>query len=138
VLPSLCGFTPTPRDDRANWGGEAVAAAKLGADKIAIFAKSLAQREDLSLEVFLGDNDAWPHPAEKLVFRDQRSVRLQQRQEKIEGARPQLYRDTAGNQLPLAQQNAETTKFECSVGCHRVRPAPGSRRIIAMHQLRLV
>src|SRR6266481_6341025 len=50
-------------DGGANCSGEPVAAAELSADKVTIFAESLAQRENLNLQVLLRDNDAWPHPA---------------------------------------------------------------------------
>jgi len=45
------------------------------------------------------------------------SVGLQQDQEKIEGARPQLYPHPVGDQPPLAQQHAEMAEFERRVGC---------------------
>ena len=55
-------MTSTPGDGRADWGSEPVAAAELGPDKVAVFAKSFAQRGDLNLQVFFRDNDAWPAP----------------------------------------------------------------------------
>jgi hypothetical protein len=100
VAPSRRALTSTPGDDRANCGSEAVAAARLGADKVAVLPKSLAQRGDLNLQVLLRDSDAWPHTAHELVFGDERSVGLQQDQEEIEGARPQFYRHAVGHQLP--------------------------------------
>jgi hypothetical protein len=103
ALSSPRALTSTRGESRTNRSGEAVAAAELGPDKIAVFAKSLAQLGDLNLQVLLRDNDTWPHPAHELVFGDQRSVSLQQNQEEIEGARPQLYRHSIGYQLPLAQ-----------------------------------
>src|SRR5713101_3159095 len=92
----LTGPVPPPRraltsirgDGRVNCGSEPIAASELGADKVAVFAKNLAQRGDLNFQVLLCDNDAWPHAAEELAFGDQRSVGLQQDQEEIEGARP--------------------------------------------------
>jgi len=114
-----------PGDGRANCNSKPVAAAELGADKVAVFAKSLAQRGNLNLQVLLRDNDAWPDTAHKLVFGDQRSVGLQQDQEEIEGTRSQLYRRTVGNQLPLAQQYTETAEFQCRVCCRPARPIPG-------------
>ena len=51
--------------------------------------------------------------------------------EKIESAGPQLYRHAFGNQLPLAQQHAETTEFERRFGCFPARPIPGDRQIVA-------
>src|SRR6266446_9301193 len=102
--------TSVPGDGRANRGGEPVAAAELGADKISIFAKSLAQRGNVNLQVLLGDKNAWPHAAQQLVLGNQRAVGLQQDQEEIEGARPQLYRHAVGDQLPLPQQHPETAE----------------------------
>lgn len=75
----------------------------------------------MDLQVLFGDNDARPHMAEEFVFGDQRSVGLQQDQEEIECARPQLYRHAVGDQLPLAQQHLETAEFECYAGCCRAR-----------------
>src|SRR5271165_6253888 len=126
--PSRRALTTTPGDDRANSGSESVPAAELGADKVAVVAKSLAQREDLNLQVLLRNKNAWPHTAEKLVFGDQRSVSLQQDQEEIKGARPQLYRHAVGDQFPAAQQHAETAEFERRVGGCRARPICAMRR----------
>lgn len=102
--PSRRALTSTPGDGRANRGSEPVAAAELGADKVAVFAESLAQCGDLNLQVLLRDNDARPHTAHKLVLGDQRSVGLQQDEKEIEGTRPQLYRTAIGDQLALAHQ----------------------------------
>ena len=46
---------------------------------------------------------------------------LQQDQEEIEGARAELDRNTVGEQLPPAQQHAETAEFERRVGGYRAR-----------------
>src|SRR5712671_7526573 len=128
-------LTSTPGDGRANCPSEPVAAAELSADKVSVFAKSLAQRGDLNLQILLRDNDAWPHTTQELVFGDQRSVSLQQDQEEIEGARSQLYRHAVGDQLALAQQHAETAECERRVGCCRARPIHDHRRIIPRHRL---
>ena len=64
----------------------------------------------MRLQVLLGDNDAGPHAAHKLVLGHQRSVGVEQHQEKIESAGPQLYRHAFGNQLPLAKRLAYATK----------------------------
>ena len=77
-------LTSTPGDGRANCGSEPVAAAELGPDKVAVFAKSFAQRGDLNLQVLLRDNNAWPNTGHKLVFGDQRSVALQEDQQEID------------------------------------------------------
>jgi len=44
------------------------------------------------------------------VFGDERSVGLQQDQEEIEGACPQLYRHAVDRQFSPARQNAETAE----------------------------
>src|ERR1700680_3363263 len=98
--PPRWALASTPGGGRANCGREPVTAAELGADKVAVVAKSLAQREDLSLQVLLRDNDAAPDTAHKLVLGDQRSVGVEQYQEEIEGARPTLYRHPVGAPLP--------------------------------------
>jgi hypothetical protein len=116
VPPSRRALTSNPGNGRANCGSEPIAAADLGADKVAVFAKSVAQRADLTFQVLFGDNDARPHMAHELVFRDQRSVGLQQDQEEIERARSHLYRHAISDQSPLAQQHAETAELERRVG----------------------
>jgi hypothetical protein len=138
VLPSRRALASTPGDGRADCGSEPVAAAELGADKVAVFAESLAQCGNLNLQVLFRDDDARPHTPHKLVLGDQRSVGLQQDEEEIEGARPQLYRHAIGDQLPLAQQHAKTTEFKRRVSCCRARPSPSHRRIILTHPLSLV
>jgi hypothetical protein len=101
--PASCrALTITRGESRTNCGGEPVAAAEFGPDKIALFAESLAQQGDLNLQVLLRDNDAWPHATHELFFGDERSVGLYQGQEEIEGARPQRYRHTVGHQSPPA------------------------------------
>jgi hypothetical protein len=115
-------------DGRANCYSEPVAAAELSADKVAVVAKSPAQRKDLNLQVLLRDNDAGPHTTHQLVFGDERSVGLQQRQEEIEGARPQFDGHAVGNQSPLAQQHSETAKFERRVSSGPSRPVCAMRR----------
>src|SRR5882757_767824 len=54
--PSRRALTITPGDGRANGGNEPVPAAKLGADKVAVFAKSPPQPRNLNLQVLLRDN----------------------------------------------------------------------------------
>ena len=73
-------------------------------------------------------DDARPHPAHELLFSDERAVGLQQDQQKIEGARAELDWNAVGEQLPPAQQNAETAEFESPSrrrlpGVTRFRPA---------------
>jgi hypothetical protein len=50
------------------------------------------------------------------------AVRLQKDQKEIEGARAEVDLNTVGEQLPLAQQHAETAEFESCVGYCQVRP----------------
>jgi hypothetical protein len=127
----------TLAEARVNFGRETVAAAELGPDKVAVFAEGFAHRGDLNFQVLLRDSDARPDAAHELVFSNQRSVGLQQDQEEIEGARPQLYWDAVGEQLPLPQLQTKTPEFECRVSYRQARPIPGHRQIMATHQLPL-
>ena len=102
MSPSGWMLTSTRGEGRTNRSSEAVAAAELGPDKFAVFAKSFAQRGDLDLEVLFRDNDAWPHAVHELFFGDERSVGLYQGQEEIETPCPQLDRHTVGHQLSPA------------------------------------
>jgi len=95
-------LTGAPSASSANCGSEPIAAANLGADQVAVFAKSIAQCADLDLQILFRDNDAWPHPPQKFVFAHQRPVGFQQSEEEIERSGAQLYRRTLGNQLALA------------------------------------
>src|SRR4029077_11898670 len=63
-----------------------------------------------------------PHPAEEVFFCEEQAVGFQQDQKEIEGARADYDRNTVGQQLPPAQQHAETGEFERRVGCCRTRP----------------
>src|SRR5215467_8549818 len=58
--------------------------------------------------------NAWPHTGSELFLGDQRSIGLNQDQEKVECPRAQLYRHAVGDQLSPAQQHLETTEFERS------------------------
>src|SRR5262249_3864788 len=98
----VCAMTTVPRDNRADQGGKAVAAAALGADEVAAVTESLAQRGDLHLQVCLGDNDAGPYSTQQFVLSDQRSIGLQQDEKKIKGSRTQLDLRPVHEQLPLA------------------------------------
>jgi len=66
--------------DRANCGGKPVAAAKLGADEVAILTESLAKRRNLHLQIILSDDNAGPDAAEEIAFDHQRAVGFEQRQ----------------------------------------------------------
>jgi hypothetical protein len=81
-----------PLSTRADCGSESVAAAELGKDEIAVFAKGSPQRGNLHFQILLGDDNARPDANEKLLFGDQRSIGLQQGQQELEGARSQRYR----------------------------------------------
>jgi hypothetical protein len=72
-VPHLA-LTSTRSDGRADGGGEPVAEPEFSANKIAVFAKSPAQRPDLNLEVVLRDHYAWPDALSQLAFGDERSV----------------------------------------------------------------
>src|ERR1700751_2919172 len=99
--PSLPGaLTSAPDNARANRASEPVAAAEFSSDKVAVFAKSPAQRRDLNLEVRLRHDDTRPYTAKEFVFGEERPVGIQQDQEEIERARAQLYRHAVGPQLP--------------------------------------
>ena len=63
-----------------------------------------------------------PHPAEEVFFCEEQAVGFQQDQKEIEDARADYDRNTVGQQLPPAQQHAETGEFERRVGCCRTRP----------------
>jgi len=97
---------------RAQYANEPVAAPEFCADEIAVRAERFAQRGDLNLEVLFRHNNARPHPAEQLSFRDELAVGLQQDQKEVEGASAKLDRNTVGEQPPPAQQYAETAEFD--------------------------
>ncbi|HEY2540935.1 MAG TPA: hypothetical protein VGI28_15790 [Stellaceae bacterium] len=63
----------------------------------------------------LGDDNTWPDTAFQLVFGDQRSIGVEQRQEHVEGAGPELYRDTVGKQLAPTQQHLKAAEFERAI-----------------------
>jgi hypothetical protein len=96
----------------AQYANEPVTAADFGTDHIAVGAQRFAQRGDMKLDVFFDDDDAGPHPAEQLFFGDERAMGFQKDHEDVEGARAELHWNAIGEQLPLAQQNAETAEFE--------------------------
>jgi hypothetical protein len=102
---------------RAEHASEPVAAAEFGEDEIAIRAERFAQCGDLNRHY-----NVWPQAAEELLSWDEQAVGLQEGQKEIESARAELDRNTVGEQLPLAQQDAETAEFESRVGGCGVRP----------------
>jgi hypothetical protein len=121
-------LTGVRRGIQAEHTGESIAAAEFRSDDIAVRAERFAQRGDLYLEVLFRHHDAPPHPAEELFFCDEQAIGLQQDQKEIEGARAEYDRNTVSEQLPLAQQHAETAEFESRVGCCRTRPVRAVRQ----------
>jgi hypothetical protein len=107
---------------RAQHAGEAITAAEFSVDDIAVRTQRFAQCGDLNLEVLFRYHDIRPHPADELLFGKEQAVGLQEGQKEIESARAELDRNTVREQLPLAQQDAETAKFERSVAYCRARP----------------
>ena len=107
---------------RAQYANEPVAASEFRTDEIAVCAQRFAQRGDVNLQVLFRYYDARPHPVEKLLFCDERAVRLQQGQKEVEGASANLDRNTVGEQPPPAQQHAETSEFDCCLGSDRTPP----------------
>jgi hypothetical protein len=106
----------------AEHAGETIASAEFSADDIAVLAQRLAQCGDLNLEVLFRHYDIRPHPTDELLFGEEQPVGLQESHKEIERARAELDRNTVGEQLPLAQQDTETTKFESRLGCRPARP----------------
>src|SRR5260370_7831203 len=68
VPPSRRALTSTPGDGRADWGSEPVAAAEPAPDKLASFAKTLAQRAAPTLQVFFPTTPACPTTPHTLSF----------------------------------------------------------------------
>jgi hypothetical protein len=89
------------RNGRANRGNKPITPANLGADEAAVFAQSPAQSKDLRFQVFLGDGHPRPDTSVELLFVDQRSIGLNQSQQKLECARSQRDRHAIGQQLTL-------------------------------------
>jgi hypothetical protein len=106
----------TRRDGSANCGSKPVTAAEFRADDVAVPAQRFAQRADLNLEVLLRHHDTRPHPAHEFVFCYERAVGLQKREQEIKRARAELDRNTVGQELPPAQQHAETAEFNRRFG----------------------
>jgi hypothetical protein len=75
---------------------EAITAAKVRVDELAVSAKRFAQSGDLNLQILFRHYDARPHLVEQFVFRDQHSVSFQQSHQEVEGARAELNRNTVG------------------------------------------
>jgi hypothetical protein len=107
---------------RAQYANEPVAASEFRTDEIAVRAQRFAQRGDVNLQVLFRYYDARPHPVEKLLFCDERAVRLQQGQKEVEGASSNLDRNIVGEQPPPAQQHAETAEFDCCLSADRTPP----------------
>jgi hypothetical protein len=89
------------RNGRANRRNKPITATNLGADEAAVFAESPAQSKDLHFQVPLGDDDPRPDTGVELLFADQRSIGLNQSQQKLECARTQRHRHAIGHQSTL-------------------------------------
>lgn len=116
---------------RAQHAGKSVAAADFSTDQIAVGAERFAQRGDVEFDVFFHDDDTGPYPAEQLCFRDQRAIGFQKHHEDIEGARAEFGGNAVGEQLPPAQQNAETAEFEIRAGGRAVRGVSALRKWVS-------
>src|SRR5271154_374013 len=115
-MPLCRAMKRTRRDGSANCGSKPVTAAEFRADDVAVPAQRFAQRADLNLQVLLRHHDARPHPAYEFVLCYERTVGLQKRQKEIESARAEVDRNTVGQELPPAQQHAETAEFDRRFG----------------------
>ena len=86
-------------------------------DDIAVFAESPSQREDLGLQVVLRDDDTRPDTSQEMLFADKCPIGLQQGQQELERARPQLDRHAVCQQQPLTQQHPKPAEFERRFSC---------------------
>src|SRR3974390_953569 len=112
VITGLPASLVTIRSEPIHCGGEPIAPAMLGMNKLALLAKSFAQGKDLHLQIVRDDDDTRPNPALQLVLCDERSISLDQHHQDIERACTELDRLAAGEQSPLAQQHAESAELE--------------------------
>jgi len=71
-----------------------------------------AERLDLSSQVALFDDPAWPNAAHQLVLADDRPVGLDQRHEHVVGAPAELYRPTVGKNFAATRQDPETAELD--------------------------
>jgi hypothetical protein len=81
-------------------------------DQLVVFAESPSQREYLGLQVVLRDDDTRPDASQEMLFADKCPIGLQQGQQELECARPQLNWCAVCQQLPLTQQYPEPAEFE--------------------------
>jgi len=84
------------KNGRANRRNKPITAANLGTDEVAVFAESSAQSKDLRFQVLLGNDDPRPDTGVELLFADQRSIGLDQSQQKLECACSQRDRHAIG------------------------------------------
>jgi hypothetical protein len=82
----------------------------------------------VNLHVLGRHYDARPHPADELLFGEERAVGLQQGKQEIEGACAELDWNAVGEQLSPAQQGAETAEFESLTGGCPVRGVSALRK----------
>jgi hypothetical protein len=127
VLASHRALTRTPGARRANCASKPIAAAEFGTDKIAVFAKSLAQCGDLNFQVILCDNDAWPRAAEEPLVTSDPSASSKTRS-RSKARVPNSIGIPSATNLAAAQQYAELAEFECCIGCGRARPGRATRQ----------
>jgi hypothetical protein len=86
VLPSHRPRLFRERFYRPYRGGEAVSAAEFGPDKVSVLAESLAQQEDLNLEISRIHKNARPNNGQELVLCDKRPIGVDEDHQEIEGA----------------------------------------------------
>jgi hypothetical protein len=77
----------------------------------------------VNFHIILRDGDARPDAGYQPLFADQRSIGLQQGQQELERARPQLYRHTIGQQLPLTQQHRKRPNSSDASAAERFAPS---------------
>jgi hypothetical protein len=124
--------------DRADGGDEAIAAANLVPDKASVFAESLAQPENLNLEIGLVDKYAWPDESQEFLLRDEQTIGFEKDHQQVEGACAKFDRHAVSEQLPLPRQHAETAELERRVGRGRARPKADHSRTILAHPVALL
>jgi hypothetical protein len=84
---------------------------------VTVTAERLSQRHDLHGQVVILDDPARPDAVDQFLFRDQQSAALDQRQQKVKGARAQLDRLAVREQFALAHQDTKPAEFNDRFGC---------------------
>jgi hypothetical protein len=100
-------------------------------DDVAVSTQRFPQCRDLTFEILFRNDDARPYSAPEFLFSDERAVGLQQGQQEIERARAELDGNAVGEQLSLAQQDAETAEFENLAGVCPVRSMSALRKWVS-------